>query len=266
MNMRAYRQATTYRAAGLWLVLASLAVAQEQGRERYEAAGSVRAVAPGAVQVLTAENGLVSVKLPTKPADISFTANADPSFLRPGLVVRFSAVPNKRWQITEPITSLTVFTPLERGDLGVYPENAGGSGPNPLGGIFSDPQSERQPKKKPTRKVAEEVPYRIGGTIVSIKANKMVVAAGGTQIKCEVADDVKVKVSLANLSYARLGDKVEIEGWHYPARKQAGVLANRISVTAVEPLTGEKKTRPGAKEDEKDSPEDEKPEEEKKSE
>jgi hypothetical protein len=42
---------------------------------------------------------------------------------------------------------------------------------------------------------------------------------------------------------------VEVEGWYYTNAKQAGLWANSVSITAANPLTGEKK-KPKPTEDE----------------
>jgi hypothetical protein len=248
------RATASYLTLGGVLLLAISGAAQDdKGRERYEAAGTIRALAPGAVQVATNDNQLMSVKLPAKPADISFIAKAETSFLRPGMTVKFSTNFNKRGQPAEPISSLTVFTPLEATDLGVYPENAGAGGPKPLDGLFSEPEPVAQPKKKAPKVKIEDIPYRVGGRIVSLKGSKMIVAAGGSQLKCELADAARIQVALADLSYAKQGDKVEVMGWHYPATQPSVAMAGTISVTALEPLVGETKPRAGSKTAEKNA-------------
>ena len=57
--------------------------------------------------------------------------------LKPGMKVTFSAVMNKKGVVQGPITSLTVFTPVEATDIGVWPEKGSEGGPNPLEGLFS---------------------------------------------------------------------------------------------------------------------------------
>jgi hypothetical protein len=230
--------AARFLALGALLFAAAAVSAQENERERFQASGTIRAVAPGAIQVATTNNELVAMKLGNK-AEVSFTGKADASFLRPGMPVRFSAVVNKRGQVVEPITAITVFTPKERTDLGVYPEYAG-DGPGSLG-LFTDPEEEAS--KKPVKKVVEEMPYRVGGTLASIKNGKMVVNAGGVSIKCELADDARVSVAVSNLAYVQLGDQVEVDGWSFAAGRNAGIMANRVTVTAANPLSGERKPR-----------------------
>jgi hypothetical protein len=236
---------------GLLVYPATLSVAQnrEAEREQFQARGTLRGVAPGGLQMATDDNQLVAVKIQGRQAEVSFTGNADASFLKPGMQVKFSALVKKSGKVAEPITSLVIFTPQDRTEIGVYSENAA-SAPNPLEGLFSTEPKEEPKKPARPRRIVEDQPYRIGGTLVSLKAGKMVVSAGGNQIKCELADDAKIRVATSNLAYARVGDKVDVDGWTYATMKQLAV-ANRVSVTAAEPLTGEdkKKTRASADEE-----------------
>lgn len=221
------------------ILCAATASAQNQERKPIEARGTLQGAAPGALQILSDSKETLAVKLPAKAADISFTANAELSFLKPGQTVKFSALMDKKGKVKEPVTLITIFTPIDRTELGVYPENAD-SGPNPLEGLFSSEPKREEPKKRP-KTVMKEQPYRVGGTITSLKGGKMTVAAGGMQIKCELADNVKLKVAMNNLTYAREGDKVDVQGWHYPAAPDQGITANQVSIIAANPLADEKK-------------------------
>ena len=80
-----------------------------------------------------------------------------------------------------------------------------------------------------------------GGTLKSFKAGRMTVIAGGKEVKCEVAENVKIRVATSDLAFAQLGDKVEVEGWYYTNNKNAGLWATEVSITAANPLEGDKK-------------------------
>lgn len=231
-----------------------VASAQEEPRERLEAKGTFRAGFNGGFQLATDTNETWLVKLPKKPDEISFTANAEQSFLRPGMKVKFTAVMNKKGIVKEPVTSLVVFTPTEAADIGVWPENAGHA-PNPLEGLFSPREVKEEPKGKGKKPVVEDQVCRVGGTLKSLKSGRLVVIAGRMEVKCELAENAKIKVATSDLSLAQLGDKVEVEGWYYPNARQAGLAANRVSVTAANPLTGEKKKSKPTDDEAKQKPE-----------
>ncbi len=228
----------------LLLNIATFAFAQNAEKEQLRVSGTFRGAVRGGLQIATDGNELWNVRLPGKPDDISFTANAEVSFLRPGMYVQLSGVVNKKGQLAEPVSSLLIYTPQNRTDMGVYPENAGGEAANPLAGLFmpDEPESNEQPAKgKGVKRVVEDQPYRIGGVLSSLKGERFTVSAGGVQIKGELSEKVKVRVSTSNLAFAQLGDKVEMEGWYYAGARQQGAWANRLSVTAVNTLEGEKK-------------------------
>jgi hypothetical protein len=159
---------------------------------------------------------------------------------------------NKKGIVKEPVTSLVVFTPQEAKDIGVWPEGAGESAPNPLEGLFSPKEVKDEPKTKGKKPVVEDQVCRVGGTVKSLKAGRLVVVAGRMEVKCELAENAKIKVSTSDLSFVQVGDKVEVEGWYYANAKQAGLWANSISVTAANPLMGEKKKAKPSEDDPKD--------------
>jgi hypothetical protein len=223
------------------LAFASLCIAQEQPRENLTAKGTVRGVFPGGFVFASDDNETWKVKLPNKASEISFSGVAEPSVLRPGLKVTFSAVMNKKGLVKEPVTSLTIFTPQGPKDIGVWPEGADEGGPNPLEGLFSAREVKQEPKGKGKKPVVEDQVCRVGGTLKSFKGDRLVVVAGRMEVKAPLAENAKIRVSTSDLSFVQLGDKVEVQGWYYADAKQAGLWANSVSITAANPLTGEKK-------------------------
>lgn len=220
-------------AAASFALLASLVLAQEPQYERLNASGKIVRLVPGGVQLATENGDQWSVKLPNRARDVNYSADADVDFLKPEMMVRFSATLSNKGLVLSEIGSIQVFTPLEPGDLGIMPD---GGGKNPADGLFSsEEKEEKKPKKGP-----EQMACNIGGQIVSLKGKKMIVAAGGTQLKCDLADDVKVTVSISDLSWARLGDKVQVDG-RYLVANRAAAWANTLSITAANPLVNPKK-------------------------
>jgi hypothetical protein len=203
-------------------------------RESLRANGTIKNVVPGGITLVTSEGEMWNVQLPRQAKDINYSASTDLEFLKPGMAINFSAMVNNKGLVVSEVASITVFTPLANTDLGIIPE--GGNTANPADALFTDAKEEKKPAKAP-----EQVACYIGGQLVSLKGKKMIVSAGGAQLKCDLAENAQVKISVSDLSYLQPGDKVEVEGWYYSGRKEMGAMANRVSVTAANPLVDLKK-------------------------
>jgi hypothetical protein len=230
-----------------------LVVGQDQPRENVSERGTFRGGFAGGFVFASDSNETWKVKLPARASEISFSGNAEPGFLRPGMKVTFSALMNKKGTVKEPVASLTVFTPQEAKDLGVWPESSE-VGTNPLEGLFSAREVKDEPKPKGKKPVVEDQVCRVGGTLKSLKGDRMVVIAGRMEVKCQLAENAKIRVSTSDLSFVQVGDKVEVDGWYYANARQAGLWANSVSVTAANPLTGEKKKGKPAEDEPGDKP------------
>ncbi|WP_254508429.1 hypothetical protein [Anatilimnocola floriformis] len=196
----------------------------------------------------TGENWIVQVD--ARPQDVSFTGNADPAFLKAGMLVEFKAKLNKRGQATEPVQNLTIITVREGRGVGVGPEGASGglAGANLFG---SKPEESEKEKKGPKVK-EEDVVQNIAGQITKVgRTGDLTINCAGTTVKADVAKDAKISVDVNHLQFAQVGDKVEVKAKFPMGQKAAGqALATQITVTSTA-LLGEpkKRTLPGMKTD-----------------
>jgi hypothetical protein len=208
-----------------------------QGKSEWEplrASGTIKNVVRGGITIATSEGELWNVQLPRQLKDINYSATADVDFLKPGMPIRFSAMVNNKGAVVSEVAALTVFTPLVETDIGIIPE--GGGAPNPADTLFADAKEEKKTPKAP-----EQVSCYVGGQLVSIKGKKMIVSVGGTQVKCDLAENAQVKISVSDLTYVQPGDKADVEGRYYAGRKDLGAMANNVSITAANPLIDLKK-------------------------
>jgi len=95
-----------------------------------EATAIVRSVSPRGLEVV-APDGRAWLLIVRPDAKVELLGTAEPSFLRPGQLVRFVAqVDRKRELVEEPVSSLLIFTPnfskIET-QLGVFPEEGAGA-------------------------------------------------------------------------------------------------------------------------------------------
>ena len=228
--------------------------------EPLQCSGTVKQIGRGLIQLATAEGEQWLIQVEAKPQDIAFSGSADVSFLKPGMWVQFSTRLSKRGQAPEPISSLTIFTPVEGTSVGVSSESSFGVGGGAAAALFGDEKPEEKPK--PRQKEDENTVYRVAGQITKIsRTGELTVNARGQTVKADLAEDAKVSVATNDLSWLRVGDAIEVQGDYVMGQKGRG-RANKVTASTTEPLTGaKKKTKAAPSTSEK--PEAEKPEPEK---
>lgn len=223
-------------------------------REPVKAAGSIKEAMGGMLHVIGAGGDQWLVRLDPQPRSVSFMGTAEESWLQPGMLVRFTGIMDRRGKILEPLSSLSVVSMRQGYVFGVSQEGAGAAAAGNEGPkLFEDPKPEKPvaPAKKPAGPV-EPAAVMVIGRITSHKPGKLTIDAGTRkELKVELQEGAKISVDVADLSWAKAGDKVEIDGWAYPQQKQ-NVFAQEITVTASNPLVNEKK-RPPPKDTDKDA-------------
>lgn len=230
------------------LVLAALCATTALGqnakpmKENVRAAGTIKDAGMGMLHVVGAGGDQWLVKLEANPRNVSFVGTAEPSWLQPGLLVRFSGRIDRRGKLVDPIGMMSVISLREGYQIGIMPEGGRGKdGP----GLFEEPKPEKTPVKKPAGP-PEPIAILVIGRLTTIKNGKFTIDAGGKQLKGELEEDARISIDVADLSWVRAGDKVELQGWAYPQQKNL-VHAQDITITASTPLASDKK-RPPTKE------------------
>jgi hypothetical protein len=217
-----------------------------ENRENVEITGTIKQIGPGVLQVVTEAGDQWLVRLEGRPQEmrLSYSAKAEPGFLRPGMLVQFAGTINKKGQLQEKLDSLIVTTLREGIEVGVYPEAAGGI----AGELFSDARPEEKGKKG--RQKPEAVPCRVTGTIAKIsRAGELTVSGRNATVTAQLAEEARISVDMNNLSLAQPGDSVEIRGWHIKNQK-GQAWSREVSVSAANVL-GESKKKPRAERQEK---------------
>lgn len=152
---------------------------------------------------------------------IQVLGEAEPSFLTPGLFVRFKAEISRRGQIVDDISELTIFTPADNSSVGVREEAPGA------------------PK-------ATTVPILVAGQITENKNGQYTIVAGENEFRFRLADEPEIKLDVADLSIVRPDDDISITGGG-EAKDQ--IIAKGIKIELAAPLAGavKKGKRPTAK-------------------
>lgn len=219
----------------------------QQQREPARGAGTIKGPAGAGMEVQTDGGDRYLVQVEQQSQQIEYLGSAEHSWLHPGLIVRFTAIVDKRGKIQEPISQIDAITMRDGYVLGVVIDNPTNN--NDGAGLFQDPKPEK-PAKKPT--VPDNVPATIIGRLTEFKNGKFQVQIPGKMIKGELAEGAKISIDYGNLSLVKPGDKIDFQGWSPAGMKQL-VYANRVTVTATEKLVGETKKRgkPAEKPDDK---------------
>jgi preprotein translocase subunit YajC len=197
----------------------------QQAMTAVDVSGTIGAVAPGRIQVLSDsnENWIIALSPKTK-VQVSGEASAD--FLRPGMFVQLKAEVDKRGVAADKIEELTIVTPSQQKTPGVF-SKPGGEGVTPDG--------------FPAGKAAAGGSSTVRGKIASIKKNKLQIQVDKGMVICELSDNPKISIDLADYSMARIGDKIKAQ-----CLKMAGasgpVQAMQVKIDLAGPL-GEKKKK-----------------------
>jgi len=194
--------------------------------------GTIRAVAPGQIQVLTHTNQNWLVAVPPK-CEVHVRGTGTPALLAVGKFVQFRAGVDRQGTAHGAVGELTVFVPAKPDAIGIWPENPK-EGPPREGaaqpfGLGAKPNGE---KPNGAEAAVETVPCRVAGRITALAGGKMTVHVGRGLVRAELAQEPVVEVDLADYSLARQGDKITVRGQMPPGRlglAQAGSLTIELS-------------------------------------
>ncbi len=213
----------------MFLAMPSITAAQRPipiPKDQISSAGKIKAVQNGVFHVANVGGDQWLLKIEAPANEIVLKGKATPEWLRPGMPVTFRGTffKNKSGQpqgeAQKPIDELKVFSLREDSKAGQKEEAKRGS--FLTGG----------PKKDTPM---ESAPFTVTGILVKYKGGKMTVSTGETQIKAQVASDAKIDVDINDARFAREGDEIEFEGWHYVGQKEQ-IHATKVWITAAQPL------------------------------
>ena len=197
----------------------------QQAMTTVNVSGTIEAIAAGRIQILTdsGENGIIALSPKT---NVQVTGEAGADILRPGMFVQLRAEVDKRGVAADKIDELTIVTQSQQKAPGVF-HQPGGEGVNPDG--------------FPAGKAAAGGSSTVRGKITSFKKNKLQIQVDKGMVICELSDNPKISLDLADYSIARKGDKIKAQ-----CLKMAGatgpVQAMQVKIDLAGPL-GEKKKK-----------------------
>ena len=204
----------------------------EVPKQQIRAAGTIQGIKGNVLHVVGEEGGQWLVKLPDNVQHVTVSGSALASWLQRGMWVRFYGTFDKKGAAQQPIQELFVFSPGQPGQernaelytVGIFPEGAATAG---LKGVFDD-----EGDRKPAPEVAD---YRVIGRLTGFSGGMLSVSAGRGGVKAPLAEDARISVSISDLRSIRIGDNVEVNGWHLPNQK-THIFAERLTVKPAVPL------------------------------
>ena len=196
--------------------------------------GTLKGFQRGAILV-TKDDGTEMTVIP--PPDISkfvFSANAKPAFLSKGMMVRFSGEFTGQGVPLSPISKVEIFRPVPTQSM------RGSSREQFIPGVR--PDRHGGPKQK-----GGSGKYSVVGALMGIAPNgAMMVQAGKIPVRAQLAQDAQFLVRFNNLSLAKEGDLVTVNGF-YEASNETRVLGDTVRITTDrvfgEPVEKPKPTR-----------------------
>jgi hypothetical protein len=181
----------------------------------FQGTGTIEAVAPGGMQV-TAAGAVWQVKF-DKNCKVEVTGTADPNFLRPGLLIRFTTEVDNKGKVTAPLNELEI----------VSPQNAM---------VFAKARATAAAAKAKGEE-GETPPEATGmvGRITAIKNNDLTIEIGSGSIRATLGPNPAIKVNANDYSLAQQGDKVDVKGWYI---QPPDAMAQDVKITLTSPLGG----------------------------
>ncbi|MFP6649527.1 MAG: hypothetical protein VB817_08700 [Pirellulaceae bacterium] len=243
----------------LWTTGAFAQNANQIPKSKLSGKATILAINPqGLIQVKMEDGAKWIVAVPVKQEKngnyyidhlkIVVTGSAKPSWLRPGMFVKFSATFDEKGIGQQAINQMQVYIPSKEDPLGAY-RAAGGN----AGNLF-DEEKAAGAKPKPQKATAR---FDIAGQLRGVRDGVLYVNAGGATLKVPVAEKCTISVAINGFQLCRIGDSVTLDAWYPTPQKALGrAQANRLDIEAAKPFEGKSGSKRPAPKD-KDKPEEE---------
>lgn len=220
---------------------------------------------------LKLDDGQEIIVVTSSKSELSYSNTAELAFLRPGMLVRFTAPFDAGGTSPNQLKELEVFVPLRKPRMS--PEQLQSQTP----GVYpaaEDEEKEAKPGNKPAtdrrearakanraaeprsrnRRAADRSPaaaqgdvqnYLVVGQLRAMAPDQSAIqiAAGNRPVTINIDPDLEISVVTSDLSFAQPGDEVEVEGLRNAA--QASVIqAQSIEISGSQPLGSDLKQQP----------------------
>ena len=249
------------------LLQTSQSTAQDAGKtvgglQIAQVSGTMQAMALDKIKIL-AEDKKEYFAVVSEQTALQYKGTAQPDFLMPGLLVRFSAELNQSGLVSAPVKELEVFTISQHRRMSPDQTREQTPGVYQVGGEIGnakkpgDKTKEKAPAKQ-TATPAKAAPakaatakdgqtYRIVGQIAGVQAGKMFVQAGSVRVQLELDPKAAIKVTSHDTTFCQMGDTVKVSGLRTSGQEQF-IQSESLEIVGAKPLgPAEGKTAKNAK-------------------
>jgi hypothetical protein len=222
------------------------------GLQIAQVSGTLQAIALDKIKIV-AEDKKEYFAVVSPQTSLSYKGTAEPDFLMPGMLIRFSAELNQTGQVQAPVADLEVFTISQHRRMSQEQMRDQTAGVYQVGGEVGNAKKPGdKPKEKSskpnaaTSKVGAQA-YRVVGQIAGMKAGKMLVQAGGAQVQLELDPKAVIKVTSHDTTFCQMGDQVKVSGLRNAGQEQF-IQSESLEIVGSKPLgPAEGKTAKNAK-------------------
>ncbi len=271
LRFTAYSVAVAAALAPISTALAQDANKVGGGLQIAQVSGTMQAMAQNQVKIAAEDKKEYFIVL-TEQTSLQYRGTADPDFLMPGLLVRFSAELTQSGGVETPVAELEVFTfsqsrrmtpeQMREQTPGVY-QVGGEVGNAKKPGAKETPKQTTAPAqanaktqanakastkgqtKQGSGSSAGAQPYRVVAQVVGVQAGKVFVQAGSVRIQFELAPKAVINVAARDTTFMQIGDQVKVSGLRNAAQEQY-IQAETVEIVAAKPL-GPAEGKAGAK-------------------
>lgn len=212
-----------------------------------KAEGKWDAFSQGTIKILNNENEELFL-MSENDTEIRYMAEAEPAWLMPGYMVRFSATFDEKNKPTAALKAIEVFTPVNGRRLSpeqmreqtpsIYLEEK--AQPDEAKGLFAE-NNKKPPKGRPNKKemITPGKSFRVVGQIGNVQNNVLTVMAS-QPIQIEIDPMAVVTVNTTDIATALnltvKGDAVNVSGLRNPSQPKQ-IYSQQISIKAAKKLT-----------------------------
>lgn len=201
--------------------------AQEKEKKKeprnFAGKGKIDSISAGEIKMTNDKGESFTLKL-NKNSEIRVHGTAQRDYLQPNLMIQFDGIASKKLKkIKDEVKELTVFTPTRSMAPGLLP-NPGKEAPPPVTAEDSE---------------AEWKPYVIGGTVKTVQEKSLIMDVPDLQpkVKLSLADDLKIKLDLDDLSLVKPGDAIAVQRGIFASEDQPIVNVHTAMIQLANPLT-----------------------------